>query len=106
ENIRLYAISIDTPEESRNFLENIAADGNGSVKFDLLSDPGHRVIDGYGLRDHDYDGQKFEGLPHPSIYLIDKNGRVAWAKIEDDYQKRPTKDELRAAIDSLTSKSN
>jgi len=28
-------------------------------------------------------------------------GRVAWSKVEADYRKRPTNDEIRAALDSL-----
>lgn len=84
-------------------MEKIAADGKGAVKFPLLSDPGHRVVDGYGLRDAEYNGQNFEGLPRPSIYLIDKNGRIAWAIVEDDYKKRPTNKDMRAAINALNS---
>ena len=99
--MHIYAISIDTPDDSRNFLEKIAADGKGAVRFPLLSDPAQKVIDGYGLRDHQYDGQQFEGLPRPAIYLIDKKGRVAWAKVEDDYKKRPTIEELRSAVHAL-----
>jgi len=33
--------------------------------------------------------------------VIDKQGRVAWAKIESDYKQRPTNEEIRAALDSL-----
>lgn len=82
-------------------MEKIAADGRTQIDFQLLSDPGHRVIDAYGIRDPAYNGQQFEGLPRPSVYIIDKTGRVAWAKVEDDYKKRPTNAELRAALASL-----
>ena len=102
ENVRLYAISVDSPEQSRDFAQKIAADGKGSVSFQLLSDPGHRVIDGFGLRDPEYNGQKFEGIPHPAVYLIDKNGRVVWLTFEEDYKKRPSNKELRDALDALT----
>jgi len=101
ENVRLYAISPDGHAESRNFVDKIAADGKGTINFQLLSDPDHRVIDAYGVRDPEYNGQKFEGLPHPAVYIIDRNGRVAWAKIEPDYKKRPTDEELRAALEPL-----
>lgn len=82
-------------------MAKIAAEGHGEIGFELLSDPGHRVIDGYGIRDPAYNGQPFEGLPRPAVYIIDKTGRVAWAKIEEDYKKRPTNDELRAALELL-----
>jgi len=101
EPVRLYAISVDKPEESREFAEKIAADGNGKITFQMLSDPGHRVIDAYGLRDPAYTGQKFEGIPHPSVYIVDKSGRVAWAKVEDDFKQRPTNREIRAAFEPL-----
>ena len=67
----------------------------------MLSDPGHRVIDGYGLRDPAYTEQKFDGIPYPAVYLIDRAGRVAWAKIHQDYKQRPSIQEIRAALDSL-----
>lgn len=99
--IRVYAISIDSPAQSKQFAEKISADGKGEVNFSMLSDTGHRVIDAYGIRDPDYNGQKFEGIPHPAVYVIDKTGRVAWAKVETDYKERPVNDEVEAALKNL-----
>ena len=101
EPVRLYAISVDRPANSKAFAEKIAADGKGALKFPILSDPDHKVIDGYGIRDPAYNGQKFEGLPHPSVYVIDKTGRVAWSRVEMDYKERPINTEVRAALESL-----
>ena len=97
--MRLYAISVDSPEQSRDFAEKIAADGKGSISFQLLSDPGHRVIDGYGLRDPEYNGQKFEGIPHPAVYLIDKNGRVVYKSRPSPFGFHP--EELKASMAQL-----
>ena len=101
QSIRLYAISVDSPAESREFAEKIAADDKGQINFPLLSDTGHRVIDAYGIRDPDYNGQKFEGIPHPSVYIIDRDGRVAWAKVESDYKERPASQDIRSALKTL-----
>ena len=101
ENVELIAISVDPPDVSKNFAEKIASDGKGRVNFPILSDPDHKIIDAYGLRDPAYEGQKVYGIPHPAVYVIDKQGRVAWAKIESDYKQRPTNEEIRAALDSL-----
>ncbi len=51
EPLDVYAISIDKPTDSQKFAEKIAADGKGKVDFPLLSDPGSKTIDAYGLRD-------------------------------------------------------
>lgn len=99
--MRLYAVSVDSPAQSREFAERIAADGRGAITFPMLSDPGHRVIDGYGLRDPAYTKQKFDGIPYPAVYVIDKAGRVAWAKVHEDYKERPSIEEIRAALVSL-----
>lgn len=101
ENVKLYAISVDSPDASRNLTDKIASDGKGKVSFPLLSDPGHKIIDEYGLRDPAYKEQKVDGIPHPAVYIINKEGKVSWAKIESDYRKRPTNDELRAALSTL-----
>lgn len=101
ENAKLLAISVDPPEVSKNFAEKIASDGKGVVNFPLLSDPEHKIIDAYGLRDPAYEGQKVYGIPHPAVYVIDKQGKVAWAKVESDYKQRPTSEQIRAVLDSL-----
>ena len=101
EKVSLYAISVDPPDVSREFARKIAADGKGEVGFPLLSDPEHRTIDAYGLRDPAYEGQKIYGIPHPAVYLIDKQGKVAWVKIESDYKQRPSNEEIRTALNSL-----
>jgi peroxiredoxin len=99
--VKLYAISVDPPDVSKSFAEKIASDGKGKVNFPLLSDPEHKIIDAYGLRDPAYEAQKVNGIPHPAVYLIDIQGKVAWAKIEADYKQRPKNEQIRAALDSL-----
>jgi len=98
EQVRFYAISVDSPAESKQFAEQIAADGNGDVNFPILSDPAHRVIDAYGVRDSAYNGQKFEGIPHATVYIIDKDGRVAWTRVATDYKQRPNNEEVGSAL--------
>jgi peroxiredoxin len=102
ENVKLYAISVDPPDVSKEFAKKIAADGKGEINFPILSDLDHKIIDAYGLRDPAYQGQSTYGIPHPAVYLIDKAGKVAWARIESNYRNRPTNQEIRAAIDALS----
>ena len=101
ENVELYAITIDPPDVSKKLAEQIAADGKGPVEFTLLSDPGHKIIDTYGLLDPAYKGQDVYGIPHPAVYVIDKSGRVSWVKIESNYRERPVNAEIRTALDAL-----
>ena len=101
EQIRLLAVSVDDHEKTKQLVEKIAADGNGPVNYPMLSDPGHKIIDAYGLHDPAYDGKKFDGIPHPAVYVIDKNGRVVWARVESDYKVRPSNADIRAALQSL-----
>ena len=101
EQIRLLAISVDDHETTKKFIEKISSDGNGSVNFTMLSDPDHKVIDRYGLHDPTYDGSKYDGIPHPAVYVIDKAGVVAWSKVESDYKVRPSNADIRAALQGL-----
>ena len=99
--MKVYAISVDPPDVSKSFAEKIASDGKGKVDFPLLSDPEHKIIDAYGLRDPAYEGQKVYGIPRAAVYVIDKNGKVAWAKIESNYRQRPANQAIRAALEAL-----
>jgi peroxiredoxin len=101
ENVKLYAISVDPPEVSKEFAVKLASDGKREINFPLLSDPDHRTIDAYGLHDPAYDGGQYAGIPHAAVYVIDKNGIVKWAKVESNYRQRPSNNEIRAALDVL-----
>ncbi len=101
ENVKLFAISVDAPDASKTFAEKIASDGKGAINFPILSDPQHKIIDAYGLRDPAYEGQQVYGIPHPAVYVINKQGKVFWAKIESDYKQRPTNEEIRSALNAV-----
>jgi len=100
-DVRFYAISPDSPEQSRDLAKRIAADGRGAVGFSLLSDRRSVTIDRYGLRDPAYAGEKLNGVPHPSVFVLDQRGRIRWMKVESDYRERPSNEEVAAALDSF-----
>jgi peroxiredoxin len=101
EDVLLYAVSVDDAEKSKGLIEKITKDGKGAVNFSLLSDPGHKTIDAYGLFDPAYVGKGVEGIPHPAVYILDKNRKIVWARVEADYRKRPTNEEIRAELGKL-----
>lgn len=101
----MLAISVDDAEKGKMLKRNIAKDGKGEVKFPLLSDPGHKTIDAYGLMDEQYVGEENEGIPKPAIFILDENRKVLWAKIESNYRERPTIAEIRSALDKLKASS-
>ena len=101
EQVSVLAVSIDAHEQSKEFSNKIAADGKGPLTFAMLSDPGHRTIDLYGLQDPQYLKLKLEGIPYPTTYVIDRTGRIAWTRLDRNYRERPPTAEVRAAIDAL-----
>lgn len=101
DKVALFAISPDDSEKSKGLAAKIAKDGKGNLNFPLLSDTGHKTIDAYGLFDPAYVGQEVEGIPHPAVYILDKNRKIVWAKVESDYKIRPTNADIRAQLDKL-----
>ena len=99
--VRFYAISRDTPAESHELARKIALDGRGPITFSLLSDAKSQVIDRYGLRDPDYAHDAMNGVPRPSVFVLDQRGRIRWQKIERDYRERPSNEEVAAALDAF-----
>ena len=82
-------------------IEKIAKDGKGALPFPILSDPNHKTVDEYGLFDTAYIGKGVEGIPHPTVLILDKKRKILFVKIEPDYKKRPTNAELRVELDKL-----
>lgn len=101
EATRLYAISIDSADKSNELVKKIEKDGKGKIDYSFLSDAGAKTIDAYGLRDPRYKNEDVNGIPYPTVYVIDQTRKVVWARLEQDYKQRPTNGEIRAAIDKL-----
>ncbi len=103
EKVSIYAVSVDSSEKSIGLIEKIEKDG-GKFNYQILSDPNHQTIDAYGLFDPAYVGKGVEGIPHPAVYLLDKNRKVLWSKVESDYRNRPTNEEIRAELEKIERK--
>lgn len=68
-------------------------DGRAPEQITFLSDPGHRVIDRYGLLN-----PAGRGWPHPTTYVLDQEGMVRWKFTEVNYRIRPTNEMILAAL--------
>ncbi len=93
---QILALAIDSRPELQEMSDRISRDYGRPPDFPLLSDPGHKVIDRYGLLN-----PGSPGWPHPATYVIDRNGIVRWKFVEVDYRVRPTNEQVVAALKSL-----
>ncbi len=66
------------------------------LTFPTLMDPGSRTIRSYGILNTE-DGE----IPHPAALVIDRKGVVRYARIDEDYKKRPSNEELLQALREL-----
>ena len=94
-NVELLAVSIDNRELLQKMADKIATDGV-KADFTFLSDPDHRVIDRYGLLN-----PNGRGWPHPTTYVIDRQGVVRWKFTEVNYKIRPTNEMILGALGRL-----
>ena len=88
------AVAIDSAADLRKMVDRIEEERGSRPQYLFLSDPGHRVIDRYGLLN-----PEGRGWPHPTVFVIDRNGIVRWKFIEVDYKVRPTNEMILEAID-------
>lgn len=95
-NAELLAVSIDDRELLQTMADKIVK-GGAKADFTFLSDPGHRVIDRYGLLNPD----NSRGIPHPTTYVIDRQGVVKWKFTEVNYRIRPTNKMILEALARL-----
>jgi peroxiredoxin len=76
--IRPVAISIDTPEESRNLAQH------QGYTFPILSDRNAEVIRRYDLV-HAGAGINGEDIARPAEFLIDSTGTAVWINLTENY---------------------
>jgi peroxiredoxin len=93
---RILAVAVDGVDDLRRMAERIAPDGSArDIVF--LSDPGHRVIDRYGL----FNAAYRRPVPHPTTFVLDTEGIVRWKFVEENYKVRPTNEQVRAALEAV-----
>ena len=76
--IRPVAISVDSPEESRNLSQK------QGYSFTLLSDPNTEAIRRYDLV-HAGAGENGRDIARPAEFLIDRSGTVRWVNLTENY---------------------
>lgn len=100
ESTRILVLSVDQPADLRRMVERISREDGVAPDFPFLADTGHRVIDRYGLLNPD--DPRGRQIAHPATFIIDKEGVVRWRFVETDYRKRPTNEEILAALEKIT----
>ena len=95
----ILAVAVDSREDLQRMVDRISGDGGPPSDITFLSDPGHRVIDRYGLLNPFSD----RGIPHPTTLVVDRRGIVRWKFIEVDYKIRPTNEMILEALEALRS---
>ena len=109
---RLIAVSPEKPDASLSHAEKL------KLEFDVLSDPGNRVADTYGLIMTVYEslrplylqwgidlpaanGDDSHQLPVPATYVIDRYGTIQATHVDKDYTKRMEPEAIIAALKAL-----
>lgn len=92
--VKVVAISVDSPEESRKLAEK------AGFTFDFLSDSNLVVIRHYDLV-HAGAGQHGRDISRPAEFLIDSSGVVRWVNLTEDYRVRARAEQILAAASAL-----
>jgi peroxiredoxin len=79
--IRPVAISVDSPEESRNLSQQ------AGYTFPFLSDQNAEVIRRYDLV-HAGQGENGRDISRPAEFLVDSSGVVKWINLTENYWVR------------------
>ncbi len=87
-NIQLLAISPDDQATTENTQRKF---GQGYL---FLSDKDLAVTRSYGL-------ESTESLPHPALFLVDREGVLRWYYASQDYTSRPSPEQVEGIINEI-----
>ena len=89
-------MSTDSVEELQN-----GRDAHG-LQAIMLSDTDLKVTDAFGLRNtliHSAPpGDEQEALPVPASILVDRDGKIVWMELAENYQRRSGPEVILAAM--------
>jgi peroxiredoxin len=84
----LIAISVDDQSYAWSMGQTTGA------KFQILSDSDKKIITSYGI----LNAQEHGGIAHPSIFILDKTGRIRFLHVGKDPQDRPSDEAILEEI--------
>jgi peroxiredoxin len=73
------AISVDEQSFAWSMAQTTGA------KFQILSDADKKVITSYGI----LNAAEHDGIAHPSIFIVDREGKIRFLHVGKDPQDRP-----------------
>jgi peroxiredoxin len=88
--VEIWAVSPDSAEDLEKF--RVEED----LGFPLLVDPDLETVRAYGLLN-----QENPTVPHPTALVLDREGVVRYARVDENYRQRPSPEELLAALRKL-----
>lgn len=87
----MMAVSVDPPERNREVMDN------AKLAFPILADESRAATRAFGVL-HARGSPSGTDIPVPSMFLIDRDGVIAWERIAEAVQDRPDPREVIAAI--------
>ena len=98
----LLAVSTDSHEDSRRAIRYVEQIYGVPLTFPLLADTGHKVIGRYGLLNMGTaTGPRTRKFATSSTLILDKEGRVGWRMVEENWKTRPTNELILVALDRV-----
>ena len=88
------AISVDSPEESRNLCEH------QGYTFPVLSDRDARTIRAYGVL-HPRAGEDGRDIARPAEFLVDRNGTIRWVNLTGTILARLRPETVIGVVDRM-----
>jgi peroxiredoxin len=80
------AISVDSPATSAQLAKKLG------VTFPLLSDESRAAIRAFGVEDAE------NSISWPAIFIVDKNGKIAWRSLSETYKIRALPKQILDAL--------
>ena len=88
---QLVAISYDSAAILKRF------SANSAITYPLLSDPGSKTIDAYGIRNKEAP-ERWSGIPHPGTFIVDTKGVIRAKLFLEGYKERHAPEALIEAL--------
>jgi peroxiredoxin len=91
----VYGIAVDAPFSNNAFAEK------NQLNFPILSDYARQAVKAYGIAHDDFAGMPGYTAAKRSVFVVDKQGKIAYAWVADVPSQEPNYDDVQAAVRKL-----